>query len=113
MGKSKKELTGDLMTLADKLRALKVSNPCGVKDGECGAIGFGMASGMMYAVMLLGDHIRMSEDPLEMAALMLTSTITEWKNEGRNEYKTMDKVCDPDRAIEVMVPKNGKAGKDE
>lgn len=113
MGKSKKELAGDLMALADKLMALKVTVPCGVKDGECGAIGFGMASGMMYAVMMLENDIRMSEDPVELAALMLTSTITEWKNKGRNEYKTMDKVCDPARAIEVMVPTNGRAGKDE
>ena len=104
MGKSKKELAGDLMALADKLMALKVTNPCGVKDGECGAIGFGMASGMMYAVMMLENDIRMSEDPVEMAALMLTSTITGWKDEGRNEYKTMDKVCDLDRSIAVAVP---------
>lgn len=113
MEKSKKELTGDLMALADKLMSLKVANPCGVKDGECGAIGFGMASGMMYAVMMLENDIRMSEDPLEMAAVMLTSTITGWKQEGRNEYKTMDKTCDMARAIEVAIPKNGKAGKDE
>jgi len=105
MGKSKKELAGDLMALADKLMAPKVTDHCGVKDGECGAIGFGMASGMMYAVMMLENDIRMSEDPVEMAALMLTSTITGWKDEGRNEYKTMEKTCDMARAIEVAVPK--------
>lgn len=105
MGKSKKELTSDLMALADKLMSLKVSNPCGVKDGECGAIGFGMASGMMFAVLMLEGSIRMSEDPLEDAALMLTSTITEWKNKGRNEYKTMEKTCEMARAIEVAIPK--------
>lgn len=90
--------------IADAALGLKIGNGNGVKDGELGALGFGIAHSMSLASMLVrGDLEKVREDPVEDAALLLASAASNWKAWGRDQYKRLEEDGTEDRSLMVAV----------